>query len=187
MNKRTEYLLDNIPLIRAIGRRMGVRLNEMDDFVQDVFLASIRYKYDFNPERASIATYSCGLVERIAKRAWVKRRVKFYELLGNEVYKFPGPDLETLSTGFIAETEETGKPLTDKQMEVCKLILAGVKKSDIARRLGITRQTVSQHAKYIRLKYEGKVRKWVKSKGGEKEDETEAKEATESKRGARPC
>lgn len=60
---RTEFLIQNPKLITALGIRQGIPYRELDDFRQEVLLASIVWKDKFNPKKAKMSTYAGTFVK----------------------------------------------------------------------------------------------------------------------------
>ena len=63
---RTAFLLSNSRFIDTLALRHGIPSRELEDFRQDVLLASIRRKDTFDPSRGSISTYAGNFVIRCA-------------------------------------------------------------------------------------------------------------------------
>ncbi len=69
LTPRTAFLLEHKGVIIATGCRLGVPRREMEDFVQEVLMKSVRQKDDFDPDgAATILTYATRFVEWCARR-----------------------------------------------------------------------------------------------------------------------
>ena len=69
LTPRTAFLLEHKGVIIAAGCRLGVPRREMEDFVQEVLMKSVRQKDDFDPDgAATLLTYATRFVEWCARR-----------------------------------------------------------------------------------------------------------------------
>lgn len=73
LTPRTAFLLEHKGVIIATGSRLGVPRREMDDFVQEVLMKSVRQRDGFDPNgAATLLTYATQFVEWCARRYLTK-------------------------------------------------------------------------------------------------------------------
>ncbi|MDZ4852128.1 MAG: hypothetical protein SGI77_22805 [Pirellulaceae bacterium] len=144
-------------LIRARGRKLGLEGADLDDAVQDVAMAILKFRYD--PLRSNGASEKTALIHVMDRRL-----ISFLRSKGRRLKHVAPIDLQNTNESKGLESQDRTIDINviqsdvrlamlsidELQHRVCRLLMAGLSQAKTQAELGLSRREMCRHMKSLR-------------------------------------
>ena len=162
---KQQLIEDNMNLVYSVIHKEYPTYLSDEDIVQCGMLGLVKAADKWDESKAKFSTFAYTCISNEIKREF-RRRMKYQGTLSLD-YELNGEDGRSTLGELIVGDEDVvccevnTDSLTDRELQILELLQKGLSQSDIARRIGVTRQAVWAAMRKIRIK-NTKKRGWLK-------------------------